>query len=161
MEDCRVKILFLDFDGVILHYRTLLASEHMGHSNADPDPMLCALIRRACELGLRIVVSSTWRSMDQPCRMKLAQGGLLKFLHKDWRTADNGAENRSKEIAEWLAAHPEVTDYRIADDDDFKWTDEQRAKWLECSPYDGMPAMAMKEFAEWVGVVRTSRRAQP
>jgi len=152
-----MKILFLDFDGVILHYRTLIASEHLGHSNADPDPMLCALLRRACALGMRIVVSSTWRSSEKQCKAKLLAGGLLEFLHPDWRTADYG-ESRSKEIADWLAAHPEIVDYRIADDDDFHWTPEQRAKWLECSPYDGMRAMDMKELAEWAGVVRTKKR---
>lgn len=152
-----VKILFLDFDGVILTYRTLLASPHMGHSKAAPDPMLCSLIRRACELGLRIVVSSTWRSMELACKEKLIEAGLLEYLHADWRTTDQG-ESRPKEISDWMADHPEVTDYRIADDDDFQWAPEQDAKWLKCSPYDGMPAMVMKDFAEWAGVVRTKRQ---
>lgn len=79
----------------------------------------------------------------------------MPFLHEDWRTAEIGC--RSKEIAEWLARHPEVVDYRIADDDKFNWTPEQDSKWLECSAYDGMPAMTMKDLAEWAGVVRTKR----
>lgn len=155
-------MLFLDFDGVILHYRTLLASEHIGHSSAAPDPMLCALLRRTCQAGVVIVVSSSWRDAEAICKDKLSEGGLLEFLHEDWRTPYfTGQGSRSREISDWLARHPEVTDYRIADDDDFEWTDEQRAKWLECSPYDGMPAMTMKELAEWVGVVRKPRILEP
>lgn len=151
-----MKVLFLDFDGVILTLRTLCASEHMGHSSAAPDPMLCALIRRACQNGVKLVISSTWRSSEVPCKAKLTEGGLIEFLHADWRTTDQG-ENRPKEIIDWLAEHPDVLDYRIADDDAFQWTPEQDARWLKCHPYDGMPAMVMKDLAEWAGVIRTKK----
>jgi hypothetical protein len=154
-----VKALFLDFDGVILTLRTLVASEFMGHSNAAPDPVVCELIRRVCATGVWLVISSSWRDSERLCKQKLAEGGLLVFLHEDWRTGDcgYGQESRALEIADWLKRHPEVTDYRIADDDQFAWTSEQDARWLKCHPYDGMPAMAMKELAEWAGVVRTQK----
>lgn len=138
-------------------YRTLLASPHMGWSNAAPDPMLCALLRRICETGAAIVVSSTWRDAEAICKSKLKEGGLLNHIHSDWRTPEKG--NRPAEISDWLTRHPEVSDYRILDDDPFEWTKEQSARWIECSPYDGMPAMAMKDLAEWAGVIRTKKPA--
>lgn len=154
-----MKIIFLDFDGVIMTYRTLMASDVAGWSNADPDPMLCALLRRVCQKGARIVVSSSWRDVEKTCKAKLGDGGLLQFLHDDWRTTDMGVgkDSRALEIAEWLSRHADATDYRILDDDHFDWTPEQMSKWIECSPYDGMPAMAMKDLAEWGGVTRNRK----
>lgn len=151
-----MKVLFLDIDGVLLHYRTLMASEFMGHSNAEPDPMLCALLRRVCGTGVRIVMSSSWRDAESACKGKLNEGGLVGFLHADWRTPEFGInqDSRAREIEDWLVRHPETSDYRILDDDDFQWTDTQRAKWYECSPYDGMRAMDMRDLAEWAGVLR-------
>ncbi len=146
------RVIFLDFDGVILTYRTLLASEHRGHSQANPDPLLCSLIRMACMKGIAIVVSSSWRDSERFCREKLADGRILRFLHADWRTGEiNTSNSRSLEVEAWLKSHPEVSDYRILDDDDFQWTPEQRARWYECSPYDGMSAMDMKDLSEWGG----------
>jgi hypothetical protein len=157
-----VRVIFLDFDGVIMTYRTLMASEVMGWSNADPDPMLCALLRRVCATGVGIVVSSSWRDAEETCKAKLKEGDLLRFLHDDWRTPHmyqdgQSAGSRSREVADWLTRHPEVADYRILDDDHFQWTPEQTARWIECSAYDGMPAMAMKDLAEWAGLARTKK----
>lgn len=145
-----MKIVFLDFDGVLLTWRTRMA--HGGaSSNGRPDGVVCALLNRVCALGIHIVVSSAWRDHEPSCKQKLAQGGLLRFLHPDWRTNPKGYA-RPKEIADWLAAHPEVTDYRILDDEDHGWTAEQRGKFLACHPMDGMLGTEMEELAKWAGL---------
>lgn len=151
-----IRVLFLDFDGVILTLRTLLACEYYGHSQAAPDPMLCALLRRVCASGVQIVVSSSWRDAEKMCREKLTEAGLEEFLHSDWRTGETG--HRPREIQAWLSAHPEVADYLILDDDDFGWEGEQSNRWIECSAYDGMSAIGMKLLEEWSGIERKRRQ---
>lgn len=152
-----MRILFLDFDGVILTMRTCIA-DGLGHSGSKPDPVACSAIRRACEGGVKIVVSSTWRKFTR-CHAKLGQAGLEDFLHDDWRT-DHTHDDRPKAIADWLAAHPEVTDYRILDDDHFLWTAEQAKRWLRCCAYNGLQWLEMEELMKWAGVTRAQLRVE-
>lgn len=158
-----MKIIFLDFDGVILTGRTMMARlPARGFSNANPDPVLCDLLRHCCETGIQIVVSSTWREIGDKAKSKLFDVDLEQFLHADWRTGS--FENRPREISEWLARHPEVTDYRIIDDDDHHWTAEQMPLWIQCHPYDGMLFNEMRALAEWAGLLEkpaTRQTAQP
>lgn len=155
-----MKVLFLDFDGVILTLRTCISCEFSGWSSAEPDPVLCRLIERACISGMKLVISSTWRDVEKQCKDKLKSAGLIEHLHEDWRTPQL-ANSRPAEIADWLSRHPEVLDYRIADDDHFEWTKEQESKWLRCHPYDGMMAREMRELAEWTGLVKARKVVAP
>lgn len=75
----------------------------------------------------------------------------MRFLHEDWRTDPKGF-NRSKEVSDWLSAHPEVCDYRILDDEDHGWTPEQNAKFLACHPMEGMQSPEMEALAKWAGL---------
>ena len=145
-----MKIIFLDFDGVLLTGRTRMAYGS-SWSSAKPDRVVCKLLDRVCATGPRIVVSSAWRDIEQACKEKLNQGDLLEFLHADWRTDPKGY-CRPKEISNWLAAHPEVTDYVIIDDEDHGWTDEQRVKFLPCDPMEGMLSIEMEILAKWGGL---------
>lgn len=77
--------------------------------------------------------------------------GVLMTL----RTGDRGS--RPREIEDWLAAHPEVTDYRILDDEDHLWTDIQRQKWLQCDPLNGLQAEEMNCLFEWAGLKAFSK----
>jgi hypothetical protein len=145
-----MRVIFLDFDGVILTMRCAIA-DGRGHSGSAPDPLACAVIRRACEAGVRLVISSAWRSSKERVMEKLTQGGLEPFLLPGWRTRNN-SENRPLVIAEWLEAHPEVFDYRILDDDPFDWTPDQRRRWLQCDPLNGFQWEEMAELLKWAGV---------
>lgn len=120
-------------------------------SSGRPDRVVCALLERVCSVGPRIVVSSAWRDNEGPCKQKLAQGQIIEFLHADWRTDPKGF-SRPKEIADWLAAHPDVEDYRIIDDEDHGWTADQRARFLPCRPMEGMLSPEMEALAKWEGL---------
>lgn len=154
-----MKIIFLDFDGVILTGRTMLARlPAKGFSAARPDPVLCDLLKHCCENGVKIVVSSTWREIGDKAKSKLFDADLEQFLHPDWRTIST--ECRPAEIHEWLTRHPEVTDYRIIDDDDHHWDcsglpsiPDQRPHWLPCCSENGMQFHEMHALAEWAGLM--------
>lgn len=147
-------ILFLDYDGVILTMRMALA-QGTSWSRSTPDPAVTMILQRCCKAGCKIVVSSSWRDHESSAKSKLIEAGLIEYLHEDWKTKEKPAEpagSRPKEIADWLKRHPEVTRYRILDDDEWKWTADQNAAWIKCHPYDGMNAMGMKSLLEWAGV---------
>ncbi len=158
-----MKIIFLDFDGVLMTLRTKVADQTTW-SGSEPDPLVLKLLWRVCSatqgLGrqaVQIVLSTAWRSNLEACQAKL--GVLNAFLHPDCCTGDRGS--RTLEIADWIAAHPGVTDYRILDDEDHQWTDEQRRHWLTCHPYDGMMAEEMHALAEWAGLKALKSSAWP
>lgn len=147
-----MKIIFLDFDGVILTGRTMLTHPERSFSRAAPDPVLCTLLKRICTAtGFKIVVSSTWRTGGDRAKSKLFDVDLEEHLHEDWRTPDLN-KGRAHEITDWLSRHPEVTDYRIIDDDDYMWPPDQRQRWLQCSSDDGMLFNEMRELAIWAGL---------
>jgi hypothetical protein len=153
-----MKIIFLDFDGVILTARTQAAAraeagQRVGWSRANPDQLVCAVLRACCAQGCRLVISSAWRDMGPKCDEKLKAGRLADLLHADWRTtlqtSGGLASDRPWQIAEWLSRHPEVTSYRIVDDEDWHWTGDQRIRFVKCDPMDGMPGKAMHALLSW------------
>ncbi len=155
------KVIFLDFDGPILNARVALA---VGEGLwSTPDPVACQLIARVCEAGVGIVVSSTWRNLTEGVRKTvhdvLEEGKLTKYVHPDWRTINapydqypESRDARPYEIQEWLARHPEVTDYAILDDDHFNWTPEQEGKWYKCNGHNGLMAGEMIHLLDWSGI---------
>lgn len=146
------RVIFLDFDGVLLTLRTALASPSPGFSSAPPDPLTCAIIERVCKMGVSIVVSSTWREIGNRWKEKLEEAFLIQFLHPTDPTTPVLNCDRSIEIADWLSRHPEVEDYRIIDDDHFNWTPEQDAKWIICEPHDGLGGREAVNLYDWAGV---------
>lgn len=118
----RGKVLFLDIDGVLKvedEFRRSIRIEHLPRIRT-------ARLQEVLNLtGAQIVVSSTHRESDQTLT-KLQRLGLWPF-HPDWRTPFPTGEqrvgsilvanSRGREIADWLARHPEVTRYAIVDDE--------------------------------------------
>lgn len=108
-----MKVLFLDFDGVI--------RVRCDWSDA-PDKMdFCPdRMRRVAQIvahaGASIVVSSDWRLLEEErAVLRLMEPSLMRELfHEDWSTPVSAP--RWKEIQMWLLAHPEVTSYAILDD---------------------------------------------
>lgn len=153
-----MKVIFLDFDGVILTMRTQAAAraeagKRVGWSWAPPDPLLCSVLRACCAAGVRIVLSTSWRDMGDACDEKLRQAGLYELLHEDWRTtlksSPGVASDRPFQIAEWLGRHPEVTNYRILDDEDWHWTGDQKVRFVKCHAEDGMGGRDMHRLLSW------------
>jgi hypothetical protein len=142
-----VKILFLDFDGVISTNRAWLANKLLGIDDFYDrwiDPMAVAMIADICEqFDYTIVVTSTWRNFGyQHCHRAL--GMAAQYLHADWRTKEiwpkgpnSSAGSRPAEIADWLSRY-EVEDYIIVDDDSFNWLPDQRERWVKTDQLNGI-----------------------
>jgi hypothetical protein len=113
-----VKVIFLDFDGVVVCREKIygrLEDHNKWARNAQPEPVqqLNRIIR---ETGAKVVVSSTWRmhhdipELDGTLRRSGFEGeiiGTTPVFHKE----------RGVEIRAWLESHPEVEDWVVLDDD--------------------------------------------
>jgi hypothetical protein len=160
------RVLFLDFDGVLITPRSHLALGLKGGLMINPDPVVLAILRKVCEAGVRIVVSSTWRLNEARCKTFLAQHELVGYLHSDWRTPDTSrdaggvyiSKGRGDEIAAWLAGHPEVQSYRILDDD----SDMQAGQmpyFIRCPGTDGLDYKGVRNLMEWAGLIGEPKEA--
>lgn len=112
-----MNILFLDIDGVLVHhsYNPTPGTGLLDHM----DPKCVKIINDLCkDLGLVVVVHSTWVHVDPPehimARLKEA-GFELHHLHHDW--VCNSTRDKSAAIASWILKHPEATAYLVIDDE--------------------------------------------
>ena len=138
-----MKVIFLDFDGVLNSHRTATAL------TAHPDKNMCRmdweeldvtavnLVRSLCyEAGAKIVVSSTWRLNNDTADFNAA---FHKFF--DWDedlvidTTPEMQGQRGGEIQFWLDHHPEVTHHVILDDDSDMNFDQN---FIKINNYEGM-----------------------
>jgi hypothetical protein len=167
-----MKIVFLDIDGVLNHTQTRHA---VVPTVEEPLPIpiapecLARLNRLIAETGAKIVISSSWRNYARSEELDLGAALVRHGLCADvigetpdlandrawldnWHVAkgkpfDFELLERGWEIAEWIAAHPEVTGFAILDDcsdmdvlkpwlvrthpiDGLDDPDVERAKWL-------------------------------
>jgi len=179
-ESLTVKIVFLDIDGVLNHCDTRHAATPTA---AEPLPIpiapecMARLNRLIAETGAEIVISSSWRKFArwQDLGPALVRHGLIGDVIGEtpdlvndalwlerWCTRDGAPFTyelleRGWEIAEWIAAHPEVTAFVILDDcsdmaelkpwlvlthpiDGLDDPDVERAKWLLERSADGLAA---------------------
>lgn len=130
-----MRVIFLDIDGVLVLWRT---------ATFEPGPAteLCRIIEAT---GAKIVISSTWRENSELMRRFLEQAeehgipapiGYTPCLGEsftpptdfgdtpspgddEWEDGERMESERPAEIAAWLAAHPEVTQFAIIDDIDY------------------------------------------
>lgn len=136
-----MKVIFLDIDGVLnheQHYKWLMETDEptpmqrvYPYSEFNPDS--CRLLKEIIwDTGAQIVVSSTWR-LDGENRLN----SLFKHfgLPKIYSTTPCLNTARGIEIGAWLAAHPEVTNYVILDDDE-DMNVEQMSFFIKTNPYE-------------------------
>lgn len=152
-----MRVIFLDFDGVLFTLRTSYAfGKGWGHGVGDHDPLLTKVLERVCATGIQIVVSSSWRDMPDVCRGKLQQCNLDRYVHEDWRTSDKTQselrQDRPFQISEWLSRHPEVKDFRILDDDPWDWYADQKPHVLRCHPTQGASHKVLRSLLDWAGL---------
>jgi len=129
-----MKVLFLDIDGVLNSRRTAVAFGSYPHKLAHLDRFdhaALGLVRRLCDAGVSVVLSSSWRE---------------EFPHADiGRALDlpiiGGTPvlsgSRGSEIAAWLAAHEDVRTWAIVDDDR-DMLDGQRGCFVQTDPDNGL-----------------------
>lgn len=154
-----MKIIFLDFDGVIITYRShyaynkrFIQPEQPLGPFKDLDVVTCNFLRRICKYhNIKIVVSSTWRVNKSTCMDRLVEAGLFEYLHEDWRTIQSG-RNRGSQIKEWLERHSECEDYLIIDDDN-DMLEEQQSKFVLASMMEGLSSEGMRKIMRWIGTL--------
>lgn len=110
-----MKILFLDFDGVV----RVPLDEALTVGSVDFCPERLRWVAELCQrLGARVVVTSDWRLWtDRPGVEELIGEHLAEHLHADWRTEIEGHPPRHVEVARWLECHRgEVSGFVVLED---------------------------------------------
>jgi len=107
----RMKVLFLDIDGVLNCHNTPQSSA--GWIGIDPE-MLSQLKKIIVDTGVEIVLSSSWR-IPENWREELKLAGCpIPIL--DRTPFHKGLTSRGSEIKAWLDEHPGVTKFACLDD---------------------------------------------
>lgn len=140
-----MKILFLDFDGVLLDPLKTTQRDEYGWL-FEPSPV--AELTRVIEVtGCKLVISSSWGIGNE-------LGVLEMWLHRNMPGEIIGftpnlshlteetdglwvAQSRGEEIAHWLDANPSVTHYAIVDDVD-DMTRQQRPRLVLVAEDQGL-----------------------
>ena len=115
------KILFLDIDGVLLPGRAYMLPNQTNNPYVTVfDPCAVAMLNEVCrKQDRKIVLHSSWikHQTHEWLKNHLAEQGVdVDYLHEDWPT-NRELGWRYDRVNEWLARHPEVTDYVIVDDE--------------------------------------------
>lgn len=150
MEKPKFKIVFTDFDGVIVTARagiSLRIPPVLIPPRQNIDPIAVGLLNELCaRTGAKIVISSSWRSRKSLRDSLTSMGFMDQHLYHGpnddelWRIPFVGGVQRGVEIDQWLAEaskHIEVEKYVLVDDDrDF--LDHQLPFLVQCkSSADG------------------------
>jgi proteasome lid subunit RPN8/RPN11 len=145
-----MKVLFLDFDGVLITRRARLAAGGRDPSSAFADPVAIQVVRKLGQVGVKLVVTSQRRSDPEKVAAFLVEHGLFDYLHQDWLTTqldDCTSNRRGMEIGAWLATHPPVS-YRVVDDDS-GMLPAQRPWWVLCTYDDGISAEGIANLLQF------------
>lgn len=145
-----MKVIFLDFDGVIT---TQESKWKIDYSRLDKINEIC----KKCNAN--IVVSSSWRigyrgditkfckEFPEDFRVKanspVLVGILNEFISYLYGMTDSKGLCRGEEIKRWLDEHDEVENYIILDDDS-DMLDEQLLHFVQTDTYEGITDREMK-----------------
>lgn len=146
-----MKVLFLDIDGVLNSHRSAIAFGAMPWSHELPDTgkfdhVAVGMIRGIAEAsGTSIVLSSSWRTSSNWESIATA----LRLPIVDRTPQMLGP--RGKEIAAWLAAHPEVQSYAIVDDD-ADMLPEQLPHFVRTDMTEGLTFACAERLANLLGI---------
>ena len=129
----------MDIDGVLnskTYYKTVDRTKKDWNRF---NPLAVEMIMRLMEeFKSSIVISSTWRfAFVKELKNELIKSGLVKYLHKDWKTPEIYPSHRGEEINLWLDNHPEAIDYVIIDDDE-NILEEQKNWFIRTDINEGM-----------------------
>lgn len=115
-----MKVLFLDFDGVLTSEQHLIRVYRSDFHGEKPKfcPIACSNLRWILEQGdIKIVISSSWRKHKtiEDLQSVLYDHGIINAEVIGKTPLFEGVK-RGEEIEAWLKDHPEVTKYAILDD---------------------------------------------
>lgn len=116
----RVRVLFLDFDGVMNSVEWAIRTKQRGVWGIDPDTVP-HLQRIVDETNCVIVVSSTWRigTLLSEIRGRLIDAGMRHPVPIVDRTPILRDKDRGDEVAQWLDRMEPVAYVCLDDDSDF------------------------------------------
>lgn len=119
------KVLFLDIDGVVLPGRAYMLPNQTKPFVKTFDPCAVSMLNEACQKQDRkIVLHSSWirtkfimEDGDGDVVGRCVSQGVLPELFHDDPYCNRDISWRYDRVDEWLARHPEVTDFFIVDDE--------------------------------------------
>lgn len=149
-----MKILFLDFDGV-LNGERFLHTQQLSPLRPAFDPACCARVERICETtGASIVISSSWREIKtydgnlEVSREPRPIEEIVEWLRDAGITAPvvgatsiapmrfDVATRRSSQIQAWVYDHPEVTNWIVLDD--YRLTELMKSRFIRTRTETGI-----------------------
>ena len=114
-----MKVIFLDFDGVLNSRRYLL---NCGETDLAIDPAKMAVLKEIVDAtGAKLVLSTSWRehwsAVPEECS-HIGQRINEIFSDHGMQIFDKTPKlpARAEEIKNWLDAHPETTNFVVLDD---------------------------------------------
>jgi hypothetical protein len=149
-----MKVIFLDFDGVLNSAASFMAETRKKRKLAETDPE-AAKAYRVNETLCSTCTSNFQRILDKCPDAKIVLSTTWRNLYEmDWLKAKLASYNidssrvigktpamfnrlRGTEIADWLEDHPEVTHYVILDDNS-DMLDSQSDKFVQTSWMQGL-----------------------
>lgn len=150
-----MKVLFLDFDGVLNSEQSKVFWQNLKDQAAFEEQMktssggiLEQIAMEFCPIALsnmeellrrnkdlKIVISSSWRSARSVEELKeLFKSKLISEAIID--KTESFSNTRGEEIQKWLSEHSEVTNYVIVDDDR-NMLESQKENFVNTSPLHG------------------------
>ena len=116
-----LKVVFLDFDGVLNSHEFFKSHRHEVSEAGALDPEAIARLNRLlAATGAVVVISSSWRHGYPVATLAsmLESRGFVGVVHdktREWISP--WCTQRGDEIADWLRDHPECSTYVVLDDD--------------------------------------------
>lgn len=152
-----MKVIFLDFDGVLNSEKYVGAC---GHCGVILDPSRMALLKRIVDAtGAKIVLSTSWREhWDKNIENADSIGKEIDNVFRRhgltiWDKTDVYSR-REVEIEMWLALHPETEAFVVLDD---RFLDSPviRGHFVKTSNYfDGLDEVAVEKAVEILNRLR-------
>lgn len=135
MTNEKIKVLFLDIDGVV----NCSGTRQRSRGFIGIDPLMAFLVGKITLAlpELKVVLSSSWRHFDKG-REEVEQQVVPIF-----DVTLTVGTIRGDEIKEWLDRHPEVEKYAILDDDS-DMLEEQKPNFFQTSWETGITEEIME-----------------
>lgn len=151
MGDEITKVVFLDIDGPMIPASYFLV-DNMASWNRKFPTTTVAVIQRLCErTGAKVVFNTThnmpFKGIDDIDVALEKQGLDREHIHPTDLATKYPDIERGLAVKEWLARHPEVTNWVALDD--VKFTDDERLIWVD--PDAGVHLGHLNEAIERLG----------
>jgi hypothetical protein len=150
-----MKILVLDFDGVLNSLRSAMAFGNYPHRLPQDlalfDPVALGIVRRLCaETGAVVVISSTWRRSH--ARVVIAEALGLEVVGCTPAYNACGVK-RGDEIQQWLDSHAQQVEKYCILDDDSDMLEHQMPFFVKCDGEVGVSAQNYKDALSILGKI--------